>query len=344
MVVVDLAEIGLLEEKIDSITARNSVAFKISKPLREKSFTMAIDIIIESIDYNLYESSKSMPATQFYGYCVLVFQDMTSLEIPIHFPRQRLYYAVQNEAFRQWRGYSDFYQEYFLHRQHDISIGLILAALEIPPVEIEYQVAETRWIELPLREVYLKFAKNTQFKVEFTRWQPIPFTDPISGKEIDGKSNQIDGDKENGLPKDGIQPKKNNPNAPFAFNNPTTSMQEAGQNGLPFADTDELSSVDPNNESIPDDYGYFAEITYKAIFASAPSNCVPYSRTVYYLIPSGSTGINDVVDSLQVHCGSDTYRHTLYAIPSNQRIDEWQVLSISSKIIRSADNPPDRSN
>ena len=247
MVVVDLSLIGNLEEKIDSVTFRNKGAFKIAKSLREKSFTMAIDVIIESIDFNLYESSKSTPVTQFYGYCVLVFQDMTSLEIPIHFPRQRLYYAVQNEAFRQWRGYSDFYQEYFLHRQHDISIGLILAALEIPPIEIDYEINKTKWIELPLREVYIKCKANTQFKVEFTRWQPVPFTDPLTGGENDGTSGQEDGEKDDGLPKDGIEPKRNSPDNPFSGNKPISSIQEAGQNGLPLIDSSDINNPDSDN-------------------------------------------------------------------------------------------------
>ena len=251
MIVVDLSLMGKVNENVKILTFRNKASFGIRKVLREKAYTMAIDIVIKSVDYNLYENSKANPSIQFYGYCVLVFQDMTSIEIPIHFPRQRLYYAIQHEAFRQWRGYVNHYEQYLLHRQTGVSLELIMAAFEIPPVEIEYQLAKTQWIELPLREVYIKCQKNTQFQIEYTAWNPIEFTDPYSGDVNDGKSNQEDGDKDDGLPKDGIQPNRNSPNNPFGNNPPPSSLQEMGQKGFDDLDDSTLGDIDPDNIPTP---------------------------------------------------------------------------------------------
>jgi len=248
MVAIDLLEYSNIEEKIETLTFRNSAYVKILKTLREKTFSLGVDIIVRSIDYNLQEDSKTDPPLQFYGFATLVFQDCLSVEIPIRFPRQRIYYDRQWEAFRQWRHWIEFYQQYQFHRKNDISLASIMGALEIPYEELEAEVRENQWVELPLREVLFKGKKNCQFELEFSRWQPIPFVDPITGLTIDGKSNQVDGDKDNGLPKDGIQPKQNSPNNPFADNPPTSSIQNAGQLGYGIDnEASDLSNVDPSN-------------------------------------------------------------------------------------------------
>jgi len=244
MVDVNLSLIGKVNENNQLLTFRNKASFAIRKVLRKKAYTMAIDIVIKSVDFNLYENSKANPSIQFYGYCVLVFQDMNSIEIPIHFPRQRLYYAIQHEAFRQWRGFVNYYEQYLLHRQTGISLGLILAAFEIPPLELETQLAKTQWVELPLREVYIKCQKNTQFEIEYTAWEPVEFVDPISGEINDGESNQEDGEKDDGLPKDGIQPKRNSPSNPFGDNPSPSSIQELGQKGFDELDDSKLGNID----------------------------------------------------------------------------------------------------
>ena len=279
---------GKLNENIQLLTFRNKASFGIRKDLRKKAYTMAIDVVIKSVDYNLYENSKANPSIQFYGYCVLVFQDMTSLEIPIHFPRQRLYYAIQGEAFRQWRGFVNYYEQYLLHRQNAITLGLILAAFEIPPVEIDSELARTQWIELPLREVYIKCQKNTQFQIEYTAWEPVEFIDPISGLPNNGESNQEDGDKDGGLPKDGIQPARNSPSNPFGNNPPPSSIQELGQKGFDTLDESKLGDVDPDNFEVtitPDPAGtiYWLKIVATERRSSFPSGCsVPRITTSYY--------------------------------------------------------------
>ena len=253
---------GKVNENNQLLTFRNKASFGIRKVLRKKAYTMAIDIVIKSVDYNLYENSKANPSIQFYGYCVLVFQDMTSIEIPIHFPRQRLYYAIQHEAFRQWRGFVNFYEQYLLHRQTGISLGLILAAFEIPPLELDTEIAKTQWIELPLREVYIKCQKNTQFEIEYTAWEPVEFVDPISGEVNNGESNQEDGEKDEGLPKDGIQPKRNSPSNPFGDNPSPSSIQELGQKGFDDLDSSKLGDIDPNNIPFTPPVQYRLQITW----------------------------------------------------------------------------------
>jgi len=250
MVDVNLSLMGKVEENNQLLTFRNKASFAIRKVLRKKAYTMAIDIVIKSVDYNLYENSKANPSIQFYGYCVLVFQDMTSIEIPIHFPRQRLYYAIQHEAFRQWRGFVSYYEQYLLHRQTGISLGLILGAFDIPPLELAIEVAKSQWIELPLREVYIKCQNNTQFEIEYTAWEPVEFTDPISDEVNNGESNQEDGDKDDGLPEDGIQPRRNPPDNPFADNAPPSSIQELGQKGFDDIDESKLGDTDPSNSPL----------------------------------------------------------------------------------------------
>jgi len=253
MATINLSVVGKMREVITTLIFRNKASVAIRKVKREKAFTQAVDIIITSIAYNLSENFKAEPPIQFYGYAVLVMQDCTEIAIPIVSARQRIYYGVQHEAIRQWRHWIEFYQLYQLHRFNDISLASIMGALEIPYTENLPEIKENEWIELPIREVYVKLQDKTQFKLEFTQWEPIPFTDPINDVEIDGKSKQEDGDKDNGLPKDGMQPKKNQPNNPFGGNPSPTSIQNAGQNGFDLVDSSNLSQPDPAN--LPDPSG-----------------------------------------------------------------------------------------
>jgi len=287
MATINLSVIAKMREVITTLIFRNKASVGIRKIKREKAYTQAVDIIITSIAYNLSENFKAEPPIQFYGYAVLVMQDCTEISIPIVSPRQRLYYGVQHEAIRQWRHWIEFYQLYQLHRFNDISLASIMGALEIPYTENLPEIKENEWIELPIREVYVKLQDKTQFELEFTQWEPIPFTDPIHGVEIDGKSNQADGDKDNGLPKDGIQPKKNAPNSPFNQNPPPSSIQNAGQNGFDLLDSSKLGDSDPDNSvTVPADPAgtkYWLKIVVTEFRDSFPSGCsVPRISTNYY--------------------------------------------------------------
>jgi len=253
---IDLSLIGKTEEIITTLIFRNNASVKIRKIKREKAFTQSIDIIINSIDYGLNENFKATPPIQFYGYATLVMQDCQEISIPITSARQRLYYGFQPEAFRQWRHWIEFYQLYQLHRFNDINIAKLITNSQLDYTRERPQLAKLGWIELPIREIYIKVRKECQFKIEFTQWQPIPFTDPINGVSIDGKSNQNDGDKDNGLPKDGIQPRNNSGlGNPFSGNEPPSSLENAGLNGFDLVDPSNLSDVDPDNIPLSEQNG-----------------------------------------------------------------------------------------
>ena len=341
MVAIDLIEYSNIEEKIETLTFRNSAYVKILKTLRETSFSLGVDIIIRSIDYNLQEDSKTEPPLQFYGFATLVFQDCLSVEIPIRFPRQRIYYDRQWEAFRQWRHWIEFYQQYQFHRKNDISLASIMGALEIPYEELESETREIQWIELPLREVLFKGRRNCQFELEFTRWQPIPFVDPITGSTIGGESNQEDGDKDDGLPKDGSQPKQNSPSSPFAGNPPPTSIQEAGQKGFGIEDPAGLSETDYPSGYEPDSFGYFLEITVLARFTGSPYNCDMWTFIVYFLVPSNVTGANIVETSRGQNCpgGSPLLYGRVTSSDGSVLISSQPYETFSARVIRSPDLP-----
>ena len=242
MTAIDLLPIGKMEESISTGVFRNKAHIEILKERRKIGFTSAVDIIIDSIDYNLYENGKLTPPIQFYGYAVLVFQDCLSLEIPIKFPRQRIYYAVQHEAIRQWRQWVEFYTEYQLHRKNDLSLALLMGIFEVPYEEFTPEIKDNEWIELPLREVHVRCQNNTQFKIEHTQWQPIKFNDPFTGIELTGESKQEDGDKDEGLPANGIQASRNPPSNPFGGNVPVSGAEDLGYQGLGLLSDDNLQS------------------------------------------------------------------------------------------------------
>lgn len=249
MVAIDLSIIGKLEEKPVDLRFRDECHIKISKMRRKKGYTSSLEIVIDSINYNLYENGKGSPAIQFYGYAVLVLESSLTLEIPIHYPRQNLYEAVQWEAIRQWRGWVEFYIQYQLHRKNDISLATIMGALEIPYEESEVQIKENEWIELPLREVHVKCVKGTQFKILHSQWQPVSFVDPITGVAIDGESSQSEEPTEEGLPSNGIQPKRNPSDDPFQGNEPVSGFEEIGLSGFellsPYNLTDVVGDTPP---------------------------------------------------------------------------------------------------
>lgn len=216
------SEYGKAEEVSNSFRFRNSGQIRIPKSKREIAFIQSVDIQIESIDFNLYENSKANPPIQFYGYATLAFQDALALEIPIRFPRQRIHYDRNWEAERQWETEARFWDHWQLHRWNEIKILEIQGALGIEDiVDFTPQFRGVSYTELPLREVYIKLQSNSQFELIYTQYQPIPYEDPF-GNLREGKSGQIDGDKDFGLPEEGIQPRRNSPSNPFANNLPET--------------------------------------------------------------------------------------------------------------------------
>jgi len=276
---IDLSIIGRTEEIIETLIFRNRAGVRIRKIKREIAFTQAIDITIKSINYTLSENFKAEPPIQFYGYATLVMQDSTTAAIPIVSPKQRLYYGFQPEAFRQWRHWIEFYQLYQLHRFNDISLSKLLINSQLPYVRERPQLSQSGWIELPIREVYIKLREDCQFELEFSQWQPIPFTDPINNVSVNGRSRQIDGSKDNGLPATGIQPSRKTPAAPFQGNPPTTSIEQAGVRGF---------DLKGNIEPPPPPLIYWVEFAYLSL---ANLQGAAFSQFQYIQTSLGADGL-----------------------------------------------------
>jgi len=247
---IELADYGQLIEVVSDMRFRNEAHIKIAKAKREIAYTQTVDLIVESINFSQYENYKSSPPLQFYGYAELVFQDALSLEIPIRFPRQRIYQAYQWEALRQWSEYIPFLASRQYHRNTILQIEAIKAALQIPAtVEVEAELWETKWIELPLREIHIRLQSDCQFSISYAQYQPVPFNDPLSPvpKVRDGKSKQVDGEKDSGLPTQGIRPKRNEAGNLWSGNYPVSSALELSNSGFSPLSKDNLTNTDPNN-------------------------------------------------------------------------------------------------
>lgn len=251
---------SLIENIYAPLVFRDRAAFAIPKAIREKGYIQSLDLRIDSIAWSQYENGKSLPPIQFYGYAQLVLQDYCSLEIPIHFPRQRIWHYRVESALSQWRdihtwhnGHLEWFEWFFRF--------FTQGEEEAPPLPpIEYP--DTNFIESPLREVYIKCPSGTQFEVEISQWEPVPFVGR-RGKTYDGKSNQVDGDKDGGLPSGGFQPKKNSPDNPFSGNRSPSSL--SFESGF-FVDEDKLDDVNGDSAldipATPDSEGFYMEYSY----------------------------------------------------------------------------------
>lgn len=243
---LNITDIGNLFERIEDFTFRNVGGIKIPKNRRSVAYHMSVDVIIESIDWNLYESDKSIPKTQFYGYATLTLNDCLSQPIPLTFPRTRIYSEWQWQAFQSWQDELLFWQQYQLHRKNDISLAAIMGSLDIPYEDTDPILKPFSWKELPLREVRIRCPINTQFTIEYTQVEPIPYTD-IFGNFRDGSSQAEDGKKDDGLPEEGIQPKRNDRNNPFGGNKPALGAPIGSGFSLPVSEEeDPTSNIDPN--------------------------------------------------------------------------------------------------
>jgi hypothetical protein len=89
-------------EFLNKFVYRENAAISIPKRVREKAFSMQIDVEIVSTVGNDYLNSKSNPAYGFYGYAVLVFRNMAEIQVPLDQPRQRIYYERLDKAYVNW--------------------------------------------------------------------------------------------------------------------------------------------------------------------------------------------------------------------------------------------------
>ena len=194
------------EEKIEIYTFRNDCALKIPKRIRQRAFTLQIDIEIVSVLKESYKNFKSNPANSFYGYATLVQRDYTDMIIPIEQPRQRLYFHFNSHAHSSW------YELYLyllyledLKYLYDNRLNKIDIAVGVTSgnVTIDCPVKPI-WDETTLREIYIECKEGTQFKVEISWWQAKPIE--IADCSYNGTSGKTEGDKDDGLPPDGTQP------------------------------------------------------------------------------------------------------------------------------------------
>lgn len=244
--VFDNSVINLVED-IQRFTYRNQAAIRIPKEWRERAWIQEVDIKISSIAREEFLNFRSNPANGFYGYAILVMRDHCEIEVPISLPRQRLYYGVVYDAFTN---YYQLYYNYVTSRQLKfiaenllVPIGQQLG-LQVTSAPPECPV-QPLWIELPLREIYIKCPNGTQFDVEFSRRRLVePLV--LGNCSYDGKSGMEDGVKDSGLPPNGIAPNRaNDPANPFDGLRPATPIEELGEWFNNKGDT--LNNVDPTN-------------------------------------------------------------------------------------------------
>lgn len=262
-----LNEIGGLEQVIDTFDFRNKGAIKIPKSKRSKAYIQAVDVIVNTIDFNLYENNKAIPNLQFYGYATLVFEDCLTLEVPLRFPRMRIYQQRNEMALSQWRRIEEYYSSSY--QWFTFFFGLVAAGQDPPLDPPPAQMPMTRFIELPLREVYVNVQDNCQFQIEYSQWQPIGFTAP-DGRNFNGSSGQTDGDKDGGLP-DGIQPRRNPANEPFKGNIPVSTSIQLGE--FKNDKLDNLNDVDDGNLEQP----VLWEFTFSFVFLNNSGTAVSIS-------------------------------------------------------------------
>lgn len=250
-----LSNVGKLAENIISANFRNEAHFTISKNLRKKAYTQCLDVMIGSIDYNLYENFNANPSIKHYGYIQLVFQDAFSRTYPITQFRQRFLDVRQEQAIQMWKDWIKFYQqEYYFYIGEEQRNQLATAAnvedfvdSGFNPLTRSQFIGEQGWIELPLREVHVKMLKNCSFSIDYAQWEPIPFNELWSGLiSITGESQMVDGDKDDGIP-DNSEPTQNSPSDPWQGTiNPDSDLSLAGK-GLNPVNTGDWDN-DPNSD------------------------------------------------------------------------------------------------
>ena len=178
----------------------------------------------------------------------LVKQDCLDLKIPIKFPRQRIYEGRVPEAYEQWNDLInfDYTRAYFLAVGESLqSLGTALGAGSIPSIFC-CSLPIPSWQELSLREVYFHPPIGTQYEIEVSWIRPIPYEDSC-GTSFTGYSQMEDGDKDSGLPSDGIQPNvAEDQDDPYEGLPPETT--NAAQGAFANNKVPSFDEVDPNNE------------------------------------------------------------------------------------------------
>jgi hypothetical protein len=285
-------DIAAYQEEIKTIVFRGIDGITIPKIVRQEAYTLAVDIIIRSIARETYKNYECMPPESYYGAATLVMQDALELKIPVKFPRQRIYYGRVPEAFEQWNALVNFeyMRAYFLAVGESLqSLGTALGAGSVPAIFC-CSLPEPSWIELPLREVYFHPPIGTQWEMEVSWIHPVPFSDSCD-TFYEGFSRQVDGDKDDGLPPNGIFPNvAQNPNNPYSGLPATTPDSE--QLGFSNSKSANLDDLDPENE-IDDPYEgnaqegnvYWLKVTGITNRPQWPGGCSGQKRREWYVEP-----------------------------------------------------------
>ena len=326
---------GLYEETIRTITFRGSDGITIPKSVREEAYTLAIDLIIISTAREVYKNYTVTPAEGFYGNATLVMQDMCEIKIPIKMPRQRLYYGRVDEAFIHWQSLVDwsYFQTYMTAISDSFaSLGAAVGAVVIPAFGC-CSLPDRSWVELPLREVYFKVPFGTQLQIEISWYKALQIADGC-GNIRNPKSKMMDGDKDNGLPADGIQPNvASNPANPFSGLPPAST--DAEQASFANSKTDGLNDIPFGN--LPDERGTFLEL--KIFTTTSDKNCVPWLYVAYYLVASGETGGYVTPLASVSSCGITVTQGRLFSNAGNLLLSIFDYTSYQISIIRSANLP-----
>jgi hypothetical protein len=240
---------ALYVEEIKTIVLRGDDGINIPKPVREVAYELAVDVIIRSIVKETYKNFECSPPESFFGVAVVVLQDCCDLKVPLKFPRQRVYYGRVPEAFIQWDNRINFGRDIAYHGRTTQTIGNLGAALgfSVTPEVGCCAYPESLWRELPIREVYVNVPFGTQYEIEVTWLRPEGFVDECGTTQL-GKSNQVDGDKDTGLPSEGSFPSvARDPDNPYDFLPNATPDSEQG--AFSNSKTSNIDEVDPNSEA-----------------------------------------------------------------------------------------------
>jgi hypothetical protein len=251
---------AVYQEEIRTFTFNGIDGITIPKNVREEAYEMAIDIIITSIARESYANYECTPAEGFYGNATLVMQDCLELKIPVKFPRQRIYYGRVPEAFEQWNALVAFEYHKSWHywtAETVVALGTALGFAVNPPVGC-CSLPEPTWRELPIREAYFHPPIGTQYQFEISWLKPVAFSDSCD-TFFDGTSKQVDGDKDSGLPPNGIFPNiAKDEGDPYSGLPPVSTDFEQG--AFSNSKVANLDDQNPELDFYPDDWGYFMQV------------------------------------------------------------------------------------
>lgn len=306
-------------ELVDRFVFRQQNALSIPKRVRERAFSLQVDIEIVSTDGNDYENSKSIPAYGFFGYATLVFRNYAQIQIPINQPRQRLYYGRVSEAYTNW------YQLFLwqAHRQWTKGLAdllgqfgeaLDLGSFIVPSVPC---IPWSGFEELPLREVYIKCRRGTQYRIEISRWEAVVRAgdtdcdyEPTSRQTDDTKEDGTG--KDDGLPPNGSQPQNAaNPNFPYQGLEPPSTAAELGEYGNSKDDNADFPNADNAPESEGSGSIRWMMVTARTRRPEYPSGCgsVRVAKDYYLVLdttqlvsltPNAGTGDNGCGTTVQL--------------------------------------------